>query len=1331
MSSVGVTMPALNWDKFAGLPGSEQANFELLCRGIIRLNFGSFGTFRARANQPGVEFHLRLERHCDALGDPGRWWGWQCKWYDLASGSALGTTRRKQIVDGVRKTETYVPGVTDWILWTRYPLTKSDQDWFNKISTDMTLHLWASEEVDNLMVGQAAVLRGTYFGELVLTPEILSEWHEQSVAPIRLRWQPEVHQSVDAERELRRMLGDIGSWEAIQTLADEIRVGVEGLQWAIGLPGELGTLLRAVTDVASNVVAVLDQIGVAISLGDLDILRETLSTSPVEISGEVRTAPRRLRSARHVSGLHVTNLVAACHEAILLLAEVEDAYSSGVVAVLAPAGCGKTHLAAQLTDGISGRPFGVLFHGRDLHASHTLDDLARRFSIAAQPVPSLESLLAAMNAAGERSRHRLPLVVDGLNEAEDPRVWNSQLAILETKLVNYPYVLVVCTLRPEFESEVLPPDLNRLSIPDYGSDVIEAIRKYFSYYMIHAIDAPIPLGLLKHPLTLRLFCEVTNPKREVVVGIDAMPGSLTTLFDRYLEQAGARIAKLAPLSHRCYDQDVRKAIFEIGGALWDKQARSIDVEELRSLLKDDGRPWDQSMVRALEHEGIVLRMPNDGSGTYVPAYDMLGGHLVANALLSRLGGDRFVAWIRDESTTGALAGKFASRHPLARDIVYSLVGQVPRRLQSRQLWQMVEEPLRSRALRLAAGLDAKYLDTETINALLDLVRQPQQQIPDLLERLREVRGVENHPLNVDALDGVLRSMDVADRDLRWSEWIRLSHKDELVDLERLESRWRRRMSRQGDRLRARWVAWILTSTVRRVRDQATRTLYWFGRLDPEGLFGITLDLLPVNDPYVGERALAASYGVVMSNQYADADFGASLRSFLVQLSAAVVGDSATSPTSHYLSRLYIRGIVAFAKKFYGTEVPDALRGDWRFGAPNAVAPILSVDPRAEEVGQTLHMDFENYTLGGLFEGRTNYEMNHVGHQAACAYVRGVVWDLGWRRDRFGDLDRTIANSAYQSRGERTHVERYGKKYGWIGFFSHAGLLEEHGRLPHDNRRIADVDIDPSFPEPPLVERASDLSQAWLRPEIKSDERWIRDGDIAVPRQLLRRECIGEQEGPWVAVHCNLKAVDRILGREVSCVLSAIVTVKDSTVVLAEGVEDWSPILWISQSVPNDYYTFAGEIPWSPEFAGGHKTPISYCDKVSIGGGNELEIEALAHRYAWENYHSEMNQVDGALVPSRSFSAKFDLRGVPQSFNQMLADGTIATISLGGLDGLDGDILYVKEDLLQAYAGERSIVWFWFGERQLNPYPSSPPDWLVDAQRAEAHIWRTILREADF
>ena len=170
--------------------------------------------------------------------------------------------------------------------------------------------------------------------------------------------------------------------------------------------------------------------------------------NPRALPVDVATAPRRLRSGNHRAGLYATNAVAACHDAVRVLGDVEIGFSSRVVAVLAPAGCGKTHLAAQLTSGTTTRPPWSAATCRGLHATHNLDDLARHVSIATQPVPSMEALLAAVDAAGQRAHHRLPVSSTGLNESEDPRTWKPQLASLETTLAKYPYVLLVCTLRP-------------------------------------------------------------------------------------------------------------------------------------------------------------------------------------------------------------------------------------------------------------------------------------------------------------------------------------------------------------------------------------------------------------------------------------------------------------------------------------------------------------------------------------------------------------------------------------------------------------------------------------------------------------------------------------------------------------------------------------------------------------------------------------------------------------------------------------------------------------------------------------------------------------------
>lgn len=1325
-------MPALNWDIFTSLPGSTEKNFELLCRGIVRQNFGSYGTFRALANQPGVEFHLKLDEHCDALGDPPRWWGWQCKWYDLAASGALGSTRRNDIKDGIKKAEAHVHGLTDWVLWTRRTLTKADQDWFNGLSSKMKLHLWSGDEVDNYLVGQAVVLRGTYFGELVLTPDILRERHEQAVAPIRTRWQPDVHHVGDAERELRRMLGEVDAWKVLSELATELRTSAAAVESAPTVPAPLTPFAEGVVATAQRTADTLDRVAGGIGAGDLDLLRDELAARPRALPADVATAPRRLRASNQRAGLYATNAVAGCHDTLRVLNEVDAGFSSRLVALLAPAGCGKTHLAAQLTAGTTARPPGLLLHGRDLHASHKLDDLARRVSIAAQPVPSMEALLAAVDAAGQRAHKRLPIVIDGLNESEDPRTWKPLLAALETTLAKYPYVLLICTLRPEFVGDALPEATRRVEIHDYGDATLDAVLAHFRHWRIDATDAYLP-SFLRHPLTLRLFCEVTNPARQQLVGVGAMPGSLTVLFERYLEQVGVRVVDLAPRTHRFYAQDVNAAISVFANRLWASRARSVGLDELRTLLGDAQRPWDQSIVRALEHEGVLLRMPSSVGDTLVPVYDMLGGHIIANALLAQHGQVAFEAWVMEASTATSLAGEYDVRHPLADDVLRSLVGQVPRRFYAKQLWQLVDEPLRGRALRMAAQLEPASLDAETVAALLDLVRVGES---ELLDRLWQVRGVLGHPLNAEGLDQALRPMPVSDRDLRWTEWIRQNHDDlmgrgrsVLRDLQNLEERWRAQRVRGGDRLRARWIMWTLTSTVRRLRDQATRALYWFGRVDPEGLFALTIDSLPVNDAYVSERMLAAAYGVVMSHQQVDAGFGELLRPLLEQLASALVGQSATAPTQHYLARLYVRGIVAFASRFYPASLPTSLSSTWAFAAPATTQALVKGDPGADEAARTLHMDFENYTLGRLFDDRGNYDMNHAGHQAAVAHVRGVVWALGWRAATFDTIDKRIAEDAYRhGRGDQALVERYGKKYGWIGFYTYAGLLEDNGQFPCTGQEFSDVDIDPSFPEKAPSEGTYGVAATWLAPTVESHETWVRTSTTSLPLSVLRREAVSEHRGPWIAVHGHARAEDRVLGRLAWVFLSAMVVAKKHEAPLIAALKAGTRP-WCARDVPSDYYIFAGEIPWHTRFAEIALSEHGYRERVRAGT-RTIEVEALAHNYAWESYHSEMNRAGGARVPSKPFSARFDLHGIAQSFDQVLPDGSRATITVSSVDGLEGDVLYVREDLLQQYIGNRAIVWFVFGERELRPYPSSPPDWLVDAQRKRSGAWQQVVTEKD-
>jgi hypothetical protein len=295
-------MPSVNWDAFAQLPGGPEWNFEMLCRALIRRHYGRYGDFAALAQQPGVEFHLKLHTKC-ALGDPGRWYGWQCRWYDLPNVRAIGTTRRRKIKKAIETTEEELPDLTDWVLWTRRPLTKGDQEWFYGLDTSMRLHLWTAAEVEEHLSGPAEILRGTYFDELVLTSDALADLHERAVAPIRRRWQPEVHQIIDSERILRRMLGETETWDDLRKLAGRLEADAATVDGDLSdLAGSLADATAEVVRLAHRTAADLTDAHTALERGDLDLLRQQLANRPDPLDPELAALPRRLAPPANAPG---------------------------------------------------------------------------------------------------------------------------------------------------------------------------------------------------------------------------------------------------------------------------------------------------------------------------------------------------------------------------------------------------------------------------------------------------------------------------------------------------------------------------------------------------------------------------------------------------------------------------------------------------------------------------------------------------------------------------------------------------------------------------------------------------------------------------------------------------------------------------------------------------------------------------------------------------------------------------------------------------------------------------------------------------------------------
>ncbi|EUA27791.1 MULTISPECIES: hypothetical protein [Mycobacterium] len=1312
-------MPELDWEGFRALPGEATRNFENLCRATAFHSYFRYGRFAALAQQPGVEFHLKIDLTDCPLGNPGRWFGWQTKWWDLAAGRPIGANRRADIVDSIKTTKEHEPDITDWVLWTRRPLRSSDQTWFYNLesASEMRLHLWTEDNLDELLIGDAELLRQAYFGNLVLTPDRLAAQHRLAAAEVGERWMPEVNQDSAAEQRLRRILADGEWWQVLGVVASEIERFALAVEEAMTpLDETLASEVAAIIGACRGIAAVLEVAYQELRDGGAVTALTSLAGATVPPAPPANpVALRRLRGLQHPAALPLTNLLAHTRDAVHLPEDVENHLTTSLAVVTGDAGFGKTQLAATLSAPTQARPAGVLLYGRRVTQNDTLNDLARQMTIGGQPVTAFEELLAAVDAAATRARCRLPIVIDGLNEAEVVTIWIPLLRSLLVLLEKYPSVLVVCTVRQDFVEHAVPDEIDEILTLSGFEDIDEAIDRYFAHYKIDPGDAELPRELFNRPLSLKIYCGVANPDREQPVGIERLPESLTGMFDEYLRVAGHRIYDL---NSNIHPLDVLQGLDALGEELWTTRARHVSQQRAHELFKDNSG-WQNSLLAALEYEVVVLRQPGATGGMDVSlVYDLLAGHVIAASLL-RKHGAAISELLSKDSTTTLFIGDVDERHPLAADIFDALAGLMPR-VSGQQLWPVVQEPLRLPALRRAAGLEADYLDAATVDAIAESVDQLRGRRFDIFDRFFVTRAAPRHPLNARFLDRILSGRTVANRDLRWTEWLRANSRLLREDAGALRSGWQATPDRSdADQLRARWLMWTLTSTDRGLRDAASSALYWFGRHDIEKMFSLALEAIAINDPYVGERVLAAAYGVVTAKQLHDPAFGPPLATYLRGLGDAFIGSSATNPTFHALIRHYVSGTFEFARRFYQDAVPAGPAVPLNFAAGPPVEALRDGDPRREEADKTMGMDFGNYTLGRLFSDRRNYDNNHPGHRDATDHVLGVVHALGWRSDLFTEVDRSIVEVRRDR--EPGRLERYGKKYGWIGFYIVAGMLAEQG-LQADH---PEVDIDPTFPQIPPT--APMQLPTWARPTPANSRRWLREGLVPIPGDFLARTHLENDHGPWILAHAEINVKDTETRRNTFGLFNTVLVDAADLAALLEVFQAQGHPGRDLIELPGEYYLFAGEIPWHHSFAlpepGG--TVESIYREPPWSRRPELNIETLVHSFNWESYHSNENRAVG-YVPSKLFSEAFDLRSIPASFDQVEPSGAPAARCFSAPSGFEGELLYLRADLVQSYAADRAIVTFGWGERQLHlDWHRRLPVSLQRLYQAYENVWRTV------
>lgn len=1312
----------LAWDSFCELPGDRRRNWELLCREVVRRHYERYGPLLTRKQQPGVEFHLKVEHAGSELGDSGRHWGWQCKWFDAAAfrtDGNLRTDQRSSIEKAIDKSAAHVPTLTDWVLWTKDKFSGEDQRWFEGLNAPFTLRKADEETLAGMLTGPAEILRQTWFGDLVLDRAALGKRWREALAPISNRYVGELHVDVPAHQGLTNYLPDIELRKNLEFAKERLEhahgeIIMETLESPDEFVRDLGR------DVSNALVETEKRLASLVSVFDA---RGLPNVADVESAAGNRSALDALRKAvareldQHRRG------AAALGEGARALAEVEEilhslsrALQAPLLAVLGMAGAGKTHLAANLS-GPEGQPRGVLILGRQFGAEIEDDDLSRKAGIGGE----CAELLEALEALGIREGRRVPLVIDGLNESRDPRSWRVTLARLAERLRHFPHVLAVVTLRPSYREFAIPEGTPTIEIQGFEGAEHQAVDRYFEYYKIDADPTALEWWRPSEPLLLSTFCQTVNPAREHTVGPEDLPRSLHEVFENYLDRLLAQTADRL----RVDPQAVERAVHGLAWSFFKEGERELGVGRVAEILEDDQwSAWERTLRFQLEAEGLLQRDVAGEVEVLDWSYDLLGGHLIAKAILGRHP-DR--AGLADEGIASSLGS-----HPLCEDVIVGLTGLLA--AEGLELVGLLAPvvSLSDEATLASAHLAAHEVGETAVGSMIGLFASRPEAV---LEAISPLTLRSGHPLNGRLLDVLLRELRTWERDLVWTEWIRHRLKTARAQLSELTRRWRDGPLEDDEDASLAWATWLLTTTQERLRDETVYALYEFGRRDPKRLFSRAIEMLSLSDPSVPEGLLAASYGVAMSMQVSDQQERSTLIEFAAELDRRLLADDASQPTCHWLIREYAFRTTQLASWLSSGAFParaDAAQPP--FPQPRDQPTALSPGDEAwAAVHGAFRMDFSNYSIGRLVEGRTPYEDEHPRFLRVTGEIRARVADLGWTTERFLEIDREIGSSALGA-SEQGGTERYGKKYAWVGFYEAAGRISDRRELPvakHLSWRLSDIRIDPSFPKtiettpPPLAE--------WAPPDGE-DETWVRHGHIDLPDDLLCRE---EDGTAWLLVDGYLECKSTTAHRRVFCEIRGMIALDDWATVasyLADHRLD-------SEVIPQNsggYYYFAGEAPWSPTFDS-HAADATAEDEPGVRMLGRMEdgpgIELIAVDFSWESYHSVLNDARIGSLPSKAFSRHAGLRKLADRAEFVDAEGLSAARSMAiRAPGWSGVMLWARQDLVEAYSTSRGGEWGWDirGERELLLRDSfnEPPDWLNKARRQGDGLFRRVVSLAE-
>jgi|GEM_PF-1992664 len=1331
----------IDWNKLKPYRTDRRKSFEELVYQIARQEYNQQGRFTRvddSGGGDGVEFYLTLE--------DGSEWGWQAKFYTANDRLAQGG-RKAQITRSLRRSVEKHLRLSKWFLCTASNLTAEEIKWFNEEllnqAPGVELDHWGDSELQDFLARpEYGGKKSYFFGDLELTAAWFRDQVQKQLDDLGNKYIAELHTPSNFDDAVHMMLFNEDAVKAVNILASALRGGIDNLKKSLLVLDEWApeaaqaTLKPVLTGRVNEVLAhTSDWLALVNPLLDQPEIYESLHLTYPQLYSAASGLARAVEEYSDIIRKYKIEDITECRRprdimdrCISIITDITKSLKrikTPALHIFGDGGVGKTHSAAHIAktrtkDGIP----TILLLGEKFHAGSTIENQI----LELLDVPSTFSwlnFLDALDSAAKAFHTKIPIIIDALNEAEDVSFWQTHIRGFIGRFRDKKSVCIVTTCRSHYREAIwghVGPE-NVVNVPGVGRhNIDELINKYFCYYRIETRTTYRTRRLFATPIFLKIFCETINPERREIKEVTLVEQTRLDIIERYLDLAAERVCKR--IDQDPHEKAVQQRLRLLAGQLWNSRDRHIDYEAAKEIM-DQGTisQWSRAYTNAILGEGLIIqRTVLDRMEKVTFTYDLMAGFLIAKYLLGDRNTQEMQQYLASEGVLNNLFGKdTAMLHPLWGDILSSLSVLLPRET-GKHLYQLVKTrygPVIPYSIWAFFEIESIYITPKEIGLARRIFAQKKRRgfLFDLLLK-KAIRP--GHPLNFEFWSCLLGGLEMAERDITWTEWIRRASEEVFEYIDETQGAFRHAVSNSRSldptlgRLCAIYLMWLLTSTIRPLRDKATRALYWYGRLFPNDLLDLTLDSFRINDPYVPERMLAALYGVCMALHPWDPAFRDEvLPEIGRRIYESMFRPGATHGTTHVLMRNYARLTVDLALKYHPQLLEQCevkyLRPPFDRGGIRHWGRLSEDEYKTKGYGDTpMHMDFRNYTLGHLVPGRANYDFNHKGWQMVHDNILWRVSELGYRNNLFAEPDNEIGRGHIGRGHDPGKTDRYGKKYCWIAYYElfgyriDRGLLKDRwgeSRLPQQER-----DIDPSFPEEP--HKLEIIKGDYLGDRDQPLSDWIQHGTNPDPAPYLIQPSIDGVEGPWVLLDGYLNQEDLSANRAIFVFLRTFLV----------RVEDCSDFItwlrgqhlgghWLPE-IPEDYYLFGGEIPWSETYAWNGRTTIGFAGNSGSGlARRAAKFSTLIpiRENCWESYHSLINPGQNAAVLARDLAEPLGLWIKPQSFDFFEANGQRASFLSQWGSSLRNThhVMYFRQDLLERLlrAGALRLVWAVWGERE--------------------------------